>query len=67
MKLQKLLFLLCLLWFVIFIVVRSSDRGDLVENQAPKNLNLIPLFTDEYEKFTTFNQQPINPLWGSLF
>ena len=29
---------------VIFIVVRSSDRGDLVENQIPRTKNLIPLF-----------------------
>ena len=29
---------------VIFIVVRSSDRGDLVENELPQTKNLIPLF-----------------------
>ena len=29
---------------VIFIVVRSSDRGDLVENQLPQTKNLITLF-----------------------
>ena len=29
---------------VIFIVVRSSDRGDLVENLIPLKPTLIPLF-----------------------
>jgi len=27
---------------VIFIVVRSSDRGDLVENQIPQTKTLFP-------------------------
>ena len=29
----------------------------LVENQSTINLTLIPLFTEDYEKFKTFYQQ----------
>ena len=32
---------------VIFIVVRSSDRGDSVENNSTTNLNLILLFSNK--------------------
>jgi len=35
---------------VILIDVRSSDRGDLVENQLPQTKNLIRIFWI-YEKF----------------
>ena len=37
---------------VIFIVVRSSDRGDLVENQIPQTKTLFPYF--EYMKSSFF-------------
>jgi len=38
---------------VIFIVVRSSDRGDLVENMPPRS-TLIPLFYWNYCRLVEF-------------